>query len=212
MTRALARALTVGGAAALLACTPKAPALRGEVVPSRLPRAELPELRRKVVFQWRYSDRNYRAQGEGVARVSAPDSVRLDFFLDRGMGGGHAVLIGEELRAPNADMVRNVLPPPALLWAALGRLSIGALPDTVARLAGDTLFVETGRSPRWRATFVGDSLRGLMLIDGGRIGQNVRHDGSGGVRFRDPRLGRDLRLTIVRVDTVAEGFDASIWR
>ncbi|HJU90930.1 MAG TPA: hypothetical protein VJ672_16195 [Gemmatimonadaceae bacterium] len=196
---------------ALVACRPKVPPLRGDVAPARIPAARLPSHHQKVVFRWTYADRNFRARGEGVARVSPPDSVRLDFFLDRGMGGGSAHLIGNDLRAPNDRMVRSVLPPVPLLWAALGRLSIGTPPDTVARLAGDTLRVEIGRGSTWRVTFVRDSLSELMHVKGGRIQQFVQRD-SARVRFRDPGASRDLQLTIVRVDTVPGGFDASIWR
>jgi hypothetical protein len=207
------RSLSLVGAALVVgACTPKAPPLRGDVAPASIPAAELPPHHQKIVFRWTYDDRNFRARGEGVARVSPPDSVRLDFFLDRGMGGGNAFLIGDRLRAPDNRMMRNVLPPVPLLWAALGRLSIGAPPDTVARVAGDTLRVEVGSVERWRVTFVSDSLRGLMLVRDGRIRQFVQRDGTGQVRSRDPGASRDLRLTIVRVDTIPGGYDATIWR
>ena len=198
-------------ALALVACRPKVRPLSGDVAPARIPAAVLPPHHQKVVFRWTYSDRNFRARGEGVARISPPDSVRLDFFLDRGMGGGSAHLFGDELRAPNDRMVRNVLPPVPLLWAALGRLSIGTPPDTVARQAGDTLRVDVGRGSTWRVTFVRDSLQELMLAKGGRVQQFVQRN-AGQVRFRDPGASRDLQLTIVRVDTVPGGFDASIWR
>jgi len=47
-----------------------------------------------VVFQWELVDGEITARGDGVARIASPDSVRLDFFLGGGMGGGAAVLIG----------------------------------------------------------------------------------------------------------------------
>jgi hypothetical protein len=51
-----------------------------------------------------------------------------------------------------------------------------------------------------------------MLVRDGRIRQFVQRYGAGQVRFRDPGASRDLRLTIVRVDTIPGGYDASIWR
>lgn len=198
--------------AAGLGCTPKAPPLRGDLAPARFPAAELAPVARKIVFRWTYQDRNLRVRGEGVARVAPPDSARLDFFVDGGLGGGRAVLVGNQLRTTDDDMVRNVVPPPALLWAALGRLSIGTPPDTMARSTGDTLRADIGRDPRWRVVFVGDSLRELVLIDDGKVRQLVTRAADGAVRFRNPGAGRDLRLTITRIDTVPDGFDAAIFR
>ncbi len=195
----------------LLACAPKAPPLRGDVAPARLPAARLEPVARKIVFRWTYQDRNFRVRGEGVARVTPPDSARLDFFLDGGLGGGRAVLVGDTLRAPD-DQVEEFVPPPPLLWAALGRLSIGTLPDTMARIAGDTLRADIGREPRWRVAFVRDSLRELTLIADGKVRQYVTRSPEGRVRFRDVRGGRELRLTITRIDTVPDGFDAALFR
>lgn len=206
----------MGGLLAVLAlaavgCAPRAPALTGNPAPARLPRAELPSVHRTLVYKWRYSDPDIRAAGEAVARVAPPDSARLDFFVGGGMGGGSATLVGRELRAPGRSLVRNLLPPPALLWAALGRLDVGELPDTVVRLDGDTLRVEFGPEPRWRATFAGDSLRRLELIEGGRITQRVSREPTGTTTYSSPAARRSLELTLLRVDTVS-GYDPAIWR
>jgi hypothetical protein len=211
---ARARTLAATCVAALLAlgassCNPKAPPLVGAVVPARIPRAALPPVHRTIIFEWSYRDPDLQARGEGAARVAPPDSVRIDLFLG-GVGSTRATLIGHALRVPGGALIRNLLPPPPLLWASLGRLDVPPAPDTVARLDADTLRVDIGRDPRWRSTFIGDSLAGLMLIDGGRQQQwVVRRDST--VHYEHVGGRRTLRLRIVRVDTVPP-FDDEIWR
>lgn len=195
---------------ALTACLPKAPPLRGAPVPARLPSTELPPGHRKLVFEWRYADNSLQARGEGAARVAAPDSVRIDLFIGGGLGSGRALLIGNDLDTPQSEGIRQYLPPVPLLWAALGRLSVPPAPDTVARVDADTLRVEIGRDPRWRATFVGSELRRLELIDGGRIPQWVTRDSDGRIHYEHAGAERRLDLAVVRVDTVP-AFDAAIW-
>src|SRR5918912_245572 len=96
---------------ALVGCAPKAPPLRGTVVPARLPDTELPPVHRRLVFQWSYADNDFRMRGEGVARVAPPDSARLDFFVGGGLGGGRAFLIDDDLRTAGEDRVQKLLPP-----------------------------------------------------------------------------------------------------
>lgn len=208
--RAVRRVMCVA-ALAVSACAPKAPPLVGTPVPVvRIPDAELPPVHRQLTFDWSYRGPDFRAKGDGAARVAPPDSVRLDFFVGEGMGGGRAVLIGDELAIPGDKRVRAYLPPVPLLWAALGRLHVPPAPDTVARVDGDTLRVEIGREQAWRATFVHGVLRRLEQIAGGRIPQWLARDGAS-IRYEQERQHRTLELTIVRVDTLP-GFDAAIWR
>lgn len=201
-----------GIALAMLGCAPKAPPLAGRIVPVRIPETSLPHVHQQIVFDWTFSDGSYRAKGDGAARVAPPDSLRLDFFVSNGMGGGFARLVGDSLAVPNqADSrVRDYLPPVPMIWATLGRFAVPPLPDTVARVDGDTLRVEIGRSPRWRATFSGTSLRRLELIDGDRIRERTVRDGDRHVVYERTSAHRSLNLTVVRVDTVSD-FDASIW-
>jgi hypothetical protein len=200
-------------AAALLvtACSPRAHPLTGAPTPRHVPAAELAPVHRKVVFQWDYSQPELRIRGEGVARIAPPDSARLDFFVN-GQGTGHALLVGDEIRLQSGQAsMRDFLPPAPLLWAALGRLHVPAAADTTVRVDSDTLRIDIGHEPGWRATFFGEQLRRLELIDGGRIPQWVARPADGPIRYEQPRLRRTLQLTISRDDTVP-GFDASIWR
>lgn len=202
----------VAAATLLLACAPKAPPLVGLPVPPRLPDTRLPPLHRQITFTWSYTDADFRARGDGAARVSPPDSVRLDFFVANGLGGGRAVLIGDDLRTPkDGGAIRRYLPPVPLLWAAFGRLALPPVVDTAARVDGDTLRIEIGRDPAWRAAFVGSALRRLEEIDGGRVPRSLTRGEDGHVVFRQASARRMLEITVLRVDTLS-GFDAAIWQ
>jgi hypothetical protein len=183
----------------------------GTLSPQRVPASELPPVHRKIVFHYDYSQPELRIRGDGVARISAPDSARLDFFVN-GESTGHALLVGDEIRLQDGEeTIRKLLPPAPLLWAALGRLHVPAAADTTVRVDSDTLRVDIGHQPGWRATFADEQLRRLEFIDGGRIPQWVARPAEGPIRYEQPRLRRTLLLTVSRVDTVP-GFDASIWR
>ena len=192
-------------------CGPRVDPLGGSVAPAHLPRTELPPVNQRIRFTWRYEDLDLRGRGDGVARIAPPDSVRLDLFLAGGNSGGRAVLIDDDLRAPGGPMVRSFLPPPPMLWAALGRLHIPPTSDTSVRVDGDTTRADIGRDPRWRVTFVRGDLRRLELIQGDRLQQWMERTPERTVTYRHLRANRALDLAIVRVDTVA-GFDATIWR
>ncbi len=196
----------------LAGCVPKAPALTGVPAPARIPSAQLPAGHQRVLFRWSYVEGELDAQGDGVARIAAPDSVRLDLFLTGAIGGsGTAFLIGDTIFAPGGDPVRRYLPSPPLLWAALGRSAVPPAPDTVARVDGDTLRADIGRGGRvWRLTFVGERLVALDRLDGGRRLERVVRSAGGNVRYVHEQSNRSLRLEITR--TVEAGpFDAAIW-
>ena len=194
-----------------LGCGPKAPPLRGAVTPVPLPRTDLPAGYRRLIFRWAYTDPDYRLQGEGVARIAPPDSVRLDLFLDGGLGAARAVLIGNDLRLPESDLAERLLPPPPLMWASLGRLSAPPAADTTIRVDGDTLRADIGRERVWRAAFVRGALRRLERIDGGRVREWVVRDTSGAVRYELPTARRTLDITVIRSEPLAD-LDATIWR
>jgi hypothetical protein len=177
----------------------------------RLPAGTLPAGHRKIVFQWEAKDGDMTARGDGVARIASPDSVRLDFFLGGGFGGGAAVLVGDSLRVPGPDMARRLVPPPPLLWAALGRLDLPAERDTVVRVDGGLLRADIGAPVRWRATFRGDTLTRLERVDGGRLQEWVERSADQRVLYRNEASRRTLSLVIQRSDAVPS-FDPAIWR
>ena len=197
---------------AIAGCAPpRVGALPGSLAPVRLlPRGTLPDGRRKLVFQWELRDGDISARGDGVSRIASPDSVRLDFFLGGGFGSGAAVLIGDSLQVPGPDMVRRLVPPRALLWAALGRFDVPAERDTVVRVDGGVLRADIGVPVHWRATFHGDTLTRLERIDGGRLQEWVERATGQKVQYRNEAARRSLSLVIQRSDVVSP-FDPSIW-
>jgi hypothetical protein len=199
--------------ALLAGCAPpRLAALPGVPVPvQQLPKGSLPFGNRKVVFKWELHDRDMIARGDGVARIASPDSVRLDFFLGGGIGSGAAVLIGDSLQVPGPDMSRRLVPPRALLWAALGRLDVPAERDTMVRVDAGVLRADIGVPVHWRATFRGDTLTRLERVEGGRLQEWVERSASQAVQYRNEADRRTLSLVIQRSDAVPP-FDPSIWR
>ncbi|MBA3672627.1 MAG: hypothetical protein H0W68_11500 [Gemmatimonadaceae bacterium] len=198
---------------ALAACAPpRVQPLQGVPVPSaRLPIGSLPLGHRKVVFQWELHDGELVARGDGVARIASPDSVRMEFFLGGGFGGGAAVLIGDSLQVPGPDMARKLVPPRALLWAALGRLDLPAARDTAVRVEDGVLRADIGQPVQWRATFRGDTLSRLERVEAGRLQEWVARAADGRVEYRHESSRRSLVLVIQRSDAV-DPFDPAIWR
>jgi hypothetical protein len=169
----------------------------------------MPAGHRHLVFKWDYQEGDIAARGDGSIRTAAPDSARLDFFLGGGLGAGGAVLIGDSLRTPNAAMAKKYIPPPPMLWAALGRLAIPPLPDTVVKIDGALTRADIGRPLQWRVTLKGDTLVALEHISDGKITESLTREANGVMNFQAPGARRTLRLTILR-DEIGS-FDASIW-
>lgn len=194
----------------VVACTPTAAPLKGVLAPDRsLPALSLPSGHRHVVFKWDYQEGDIAARGDGSVRSAAPDSARLDFFLGGGLGAGAALLIGDSLRSPRAELARRYIPPTPMMWAALGRLAIPSLPDTVVRIDGDLLRADVGRPVQWRVAIRGDTLVGLQHIDSGKIVESIVRGVDGVITYQAPGARRRLALTILRDEPGS--FDASIW-
>ena len=205
------RALLIVAGVLLTACAPpRAKPLGGVLAPDRsLPVIELGSSHRRVVFRWDYEENALIARGEGSIRVAPPDSARVDLFLNGGLAVGRAVLIGDSLRATNQAQVQRFLPPPPMMWAALGRLAIPALPDTVLTVEGDVIHADIGRPAAWRVTIKGNRLMRLVRLSGGRIVEMVTRDDGGRLLYEVPGR-RKLWLGITR-DEEVQPFDASIW-
>jgi hypothetical protein len=194
-----------------LGCVPTAPPLSGVLTPDRaLPRLSLPAGHQHLVFKWDYEEGEIAARGDGSVRTAAPDSARLDFFLGGGLGAGAAILIGDTLRSPNPELARRYIPPTPMMWAALGRLAIPALADTVVRMDGDLLRADVGKPVQWRVGIRGDTLVSLQHISDGKIVESVTRQANGEVVYERPGSRRRLALTVLRVQPGS--FDATIWR
>jgi hypothetical protein len=194
----------------LVACAPRAVPLKGVLAPDRsLPPISLASGHRHIIFRWDYQEGDIAARGDGSIRTAAPDSARLDFFLGGGLGAGGAVLIGDSLRTPHANLARRYIPPAPLMWAALGRLAIPPLADTVVRVDGELTRADIGRPLQWRVAIKGDTLVELDHVSDGKITESLTRDAAGIMTFQAPGARRTLRLTVIREEPGS--FDASIW-
>lgn len=192
------------------ACAPRLAPLKGAPAPNRaLPSVQLPAGHRRIVFRWDFEENSLMTRGEGAIRTAAPDSARVDLFLTGGLAAGHAVLIGDSLRAPNKAQIGRVLPPPAMMWAVLGRLAIPSLPDTVVTEEGGSVYAEIGRPAAWRVTVKGGRLTQLVRLNGGRVAEAVTRDDGGRLLYEVPGR-RKLWLGIIR-DEEVPAFAATIW-
>lgn len=195
---------------AAFGCVPSAAPLKGVLSPDRsLPSLALPAGKRHLVFKWEYREGDIAARGDGSVRTAAPDSARLDFFLGGGLGAGAAVLIGDSIRSPHAELARRYIPPSPMMWAVLGRLAIPPLPDTVVRIDGDVLRADVGRPVQWRLAIRGDTLVGLERISGGKIVESLTRGANRVLVYEAPGSRRRLELTILRDEPGS--FDDSIW-
>jgi hypothetical protein len=194
----------------LVGCAQPLKPLTGVPAPDRvLPAVAIPSGHRQVVFKWDYQEGDIAARGDGSVRTASPDSARLDFFLGGGLGAGAALLIGDSLRSPHADLAKRYIPPTPMMWAALGRLAIPALADTVVRVDGDVLRADIGRPVQWRVAIRGDTIVSLEHVSGDKIVERIARGAGGIVTYEKPGSRRRLQLTILREQTGS--FDASIW-
>ena len=195
---------------AVLACTPTLQPLKGVVTPNRsLPQLAIPAGHRQIVFKWDYEEGEIAARGDGSVRTAAPDSARLDFFLGGGLGAGGAVLIGDSLRSPHIELARRYIPPTPMMWAALGRLAVPALPDTVVSVDGDLLRADIGRPVQWRVAIRGDTIVSIQRVLSGKIIESLTRSANGVINYQRPGSRRRLTLTILREQPGS--FDDSIW-
>ena len=194
-------------------CAPKlAPLANATPVPRAepLPVIQLPRRNQRIVFNWRLQEAELEVHGEGAARVAAPDSARIDLFVAGGLGSGAAWVIGDQMRVDAPDALKRVLPPPAFLWAALGRFAIPAGRDTVVARVDSTLTAEIGPAPRWRLSLSGARISRLERADGDKVIDRLERRSDGSLVYFHAPTRRQLTLTITRVDSVAP-FDATIW-
>lgn len=207
-----ARMLSALVLALAAACAPRLRPLGGAPAPAtlRLPTPALPAGHRRVVFDWTLDDADMAARGQGVARMASPDSARLDFFLRGGIAGGWAILVGDTLRAPGPDRLRDMLPPVPMLWAALGRMALPASADTTIAQEGDLLRADLGHPIAWRVTFRGDTLVRLEHVSGGRVVEWVDRANPTRVVYRREVPRRELTLILSGPDEPTT-FDPSIW-
>ena len=134
------------------AAAPRAGPLTGVPVAAGVPDTRLPPGYRRLMFGWEYKERLGSARGDGVARIAAPDSVRIDLFLENGSSGGYVILIGDSPRHWRRTKPGESLPPEPLLWAALGVVRVTAPTRSPGRMA-TRCASRSGTDPTWRMAF-----------------------------------------------------------
>jgi hypothetical protein len=183
---------------------------------ARLVAATRPAHRLHVLFDWNMTDRDARLSGRGVLRLDGDRRGRVDLFDPRGITLAAAIVDGPAMRVVplGADAL---LPPPALLWAALGAFRVPAeAPLTGTSVADDrTLLDYAGDGVRWRFRFEGDMLRHAeWTAPGGR--RTVELSGTSGfglpaeTSFRDWTQFRQLTLRVTEVEET-RGFEPDVW-
>ncbi len=181
--------------------------------------ATAPKRPLKLVFDWSLQDREARFSGRGAARIEPPYRARLDLFGPRDEGYLSAAVVGEELRLPPAAQEQAaIVPPPALLWTALGVLNPPADARlTAVRRTGDDAQLEYTRgTDRWRFTLAGGRLAHVQFDHAGAGRLTVDLKGAGPLDlpkqavYRDYAAFRTLTLTLDRADE-AESFPPDVW-
>lgn len=222
------RGAAVLGTALVVSAAACAGARTGSPLPSERARAMADEARQRgrlaapvqIVFEWSLRDGRSRIGGRGAARMEPPARARLDLFTENGETAARAALVDDEIRIPpEAD--RRLVPPPPLLWAALGVFRPGSgaaflgaeeLDGGRHRLryeldGGDELRYEVGER---------GSVRRAELARDGRVVERVRveRDGEEGfpvrARYRHLPDVRELRVERESVERV-DAHDPEIW-
>jgi hypothetical protein len=185
-----------------------------------LSRATTPASPQQFSFEWTLDEAGSRLRGRGVARVEAPDRIRLDLFGPRGETYLSAALVGDEFRLPQGMAGAVPLPSPALLWGALGVVRPPADARVVEATTADAALTVRFAAPNgetftYRAA--GEPLRLETLARAGRAGTReslqLTHDERGVIRttrYRELDAFRELILTVESVTDVAS-FPAEIW-
>jgi hypothetical protein len=208
----------VSTAAVLTACAAATPGAGPPDLDTaaRLAAATTPDRRLHVVFDWDMRDRDARFNGRGVLRLDLQHRARVDLFGPRGETLSAAIVDGEQMRVVPAG-TDALLPPPALLWAALGvfRQPMDA-PLTGTSHADGRWVLEYGRDDvRWRFRFEEDRLRSTeWTARGGRRTVELSGAAAFGLpavaAFRDWTEFRELTLRVTDVEERTE-FAPDVW-
>lgn len=207
---------TAGGCASggAFASGPPAPLIAQQRVDATAPAEPL-----QIQFAWTLREREARFSGEGAARVQPRYSGRLDLFGPRGESYLSASIQDSELRLPPGTP-EDVLPPPALLWAALGVLyppTGASLVATSTDPAGETRLEYARGDERWRFRLQDDMLRYAEWQNGADGRRTVELEGDTGsglpgrALYRDWIAFRELELTLQNVEEV-DAFPEDIFR
>ena len=180
--------------------------------------ATAPKRPLQVVFDWSLRERESRFTGSGAARVQPPYLGRLDLFGPRGETYLSAAIDGERMQLP-AGAPADVLPPPAMLWSALGVLYPPADAELIGTSTNGTgeprLEYARGRE-RWRFRVQDDMLRYAEWLNGADGRRTVELEGTAGpgvparAVYRDWLAFRELELSVKTIEEV-EAFSSDVF-
>lgn len=226
---ALLWTVTAFGPGASLACAPlqragpgvqpEAPSAAASAAALAVEEATRITTASRLVFAWRAQEPDFRGSGTGVARVEPPDKARLDLFLDNGEVAATAALVGDDLRIP-AELPGELVPPPALFWAALGVFRPGSGATLIEAREGNGTMQLGYRLPmgdRIRFRLRGQAVADAMVLSGGAVVERIEasepRPGSGypaEATYRNLQDYRELRLRLETFEHV-DSFPADIW-
>lgn len=171
----------------------------------------------RIVFDWSLRDRDAHFTGRGAARVEPPYRARLDLFGPRGESYLSAAVVGDSVRLPPNVTAQVPLPPPALLWSALGVLQ----PPPGARLVssreqdGELSLEYTRGDEHWSFTLNDGHVRRAEL-ERGTTRQTIETSGKADrglpkeAVYRDYAAYRELTLTLDQANA-AQSFPPETW-
>ena len=173
----------------------------------------------RAIFAWSLNEAGMRVHGRGVARMEPPYRLRLDLFLENGETLAQAALVGDDIRIPPWTPA-EVIPPPPLLWAALGVFRPG---NGVPLVGGETpseneivLRYLLSSEMQLRFKITDGDVEEAELIRDGHVEERVRvvrADAANALpdaTYRNLRAFRELRIALETVEHV-EGFPPDIW-
>ena len=173
----------------------------------------------RLTFTWSAREPDFRGSGMGVARVEPPDRVRLDLFLDNGETAAAAALVGDELRLPGR-LPLELVPPPPLMWAALGVFRPGEgmrLLDGRRADGGQELHLRLPGGPSLRYRLRGGRVVEAAVLQGSSVAERVSVSASRDrtgypeeATYRNLVEYRELKLKLESVEDV-ETFPPHIW-
>jgi|GEM_PF-1419728 len=208
-------------AAVLIACAARTDTPSAPVNPEAarvVMEANLPSSPLWIIFDWEAREREGRFTGQGAARVEAPSRARLDLFGPRGESYLSAAIIDGEIKLP-PGAAADLVPPPALLWGALGIFQPpagGELTRSVRSNNGLRLEYRAG-DEAWTFEFEKERLRRIELKgrDGAR--KTIDLKGEDGARlpreaiYRDWATFTELKLKLGEVEEV-DPFPPETWQ
>jgi len=174
----------------------------------------------KILFDWRLNESGSRTSGRGFVRMEPPYKARLDLFNGKGETLLRAALIDDVMRLPPGVESQDIVPQPALLWAALGVFRPGAHGYLAGGEAvGDSqvqLRYGYGGSEEVRYRLTGGAVDLAELFRGGHVAERVTVEASQAHAFpketvyRNMADFRELTLTMDAYEKV-DVFPPDIW-